>query len=456
MKSLSMTAILLALAVPVPLMADTGWVVNKDQNKVSIFDTGTTTNVTGSPLTVGLNPVDLALPTGYQKIYIVNNAGNSVSVVSTASPQVLSTLVSSSTYGAFLEPTGIAFAWSSTVSPTLAVIDRKNLATVGGTLRFIDPSTDTFADEWDFGTAGFDPTDIKFTASNSAFWITGKGTDRVWRIVFLDNGPPFTLAPSISSISHASIGEPQRIAVGGTKIYIANAGTTSVTILDYNGVVLGSTDVGAPQKDIALISGKVYVTTTADVVKVLDASSPYSVLDTVSGFGSTLTGLGQASDGYLYVGTATGSQTIFRVKVSASPPVILDSFDLSGRQPFEFLFYGSSSSGETGGGGGGGGGGCYVATAIYGAPSREVAALKTFRDSFVVHHPLGRAFLSVYEQAGPKLARSVVTASPVSGLAVLFVKPLAILSPLSSAGKFFLILVLTALIVGRLRLVLNR
>ena len=61
---------------------------------------------------------------------------------------------------------------------------------------------------------------------------------------------------------------------------------------------------------------------------------------------------------------------------------------------------------------GGKSGGCFVATAVYGSPmAKEVAALRSYRDTVLVSSPFGTALVRLYEIVGPRLA-SVISPHP--------------------------------------------
>jgi hypothetical protein len=67
--------------------------------------------------------------------------------------------------------------------------------------------------------------------------------------------------------------------------------------------------------------------------------------------------------------------------------------------------FSASAGGSVITGDGGGGGGCFIATAAYGSPmARDVRALNTVRDQYLLRNSLGRAFVSLYYRHGPKLA----------------------------------------------------
>jgi uncharacterized repeat protein (TIGR02543 family) len=65
---------------------------------------------------------------------------------------------------------------------------------------------------------------------------------------------------------------------------------------------------------------------------------------------------------------------------------------------------------QTSGGGGGDNGGeakskCFIATACFGTPlAKEVRILRDFRDKVLIGTPIGKAFVGLYEEFGPKMA----------------------------------------------------
>jgi hypothetical protein len=53
------------------------------------------------------------------------------------------------------------------------------------------------------------------------------------------------------------------------------------------------------------------------------------------------------------------------------------------------------------------GGGCFIAEAAVGADSSAVSSLRTFRDTFLIEHRLGKRFISLYERFSPSFARAI-------------------------------------------------
>ncbi len=53
------------------------------------------------------------------------------------------------------------------------------------------------------------------------------------------------------------------------------------------------------------------------------------------------------------------------------------------------------------------GGGCFIAEAAVGADSSAVSSLRTFRDTFLIEHRLGKRFISLYERFSPSFAQAI-------------------------------------------------
>lgn len=74
---------------------------------------------------------------------------------------------------------------------------------------------------------------------------------------------------------------------------------------------------------------------------------------------------------------------------------------------------------------GGSDGSCFVATASYGDGHHpDVACLRNWRDTVLVTHPLGRAFIAFYWRVGPKLARFVDADRPSGSIGRRLISPI--------------------------------
>ncbi|NPV05479.1 MAG: hypothetical protein HPY67_12190 [Syntrophaceae bacterium] len=87
----------------------------------------------------------------------------------------------------------------------------------------------------------------------------------------------------------------------------------------------------------------------------------------------------------------------------------------------------------TGSGGGGGGGGCFIATAAFGsAIEPRVAALREFRDVYLLPSTSGRAFVELYRVLSPPLADRIASDEGLRAAVR------AVLAPVADAGDALL------------------
>lgn len=79
------------------------------------------------------------------------------------------------------------------------------------------------------------------------------------------------------------------------------------------------------------------------------------------------------------------------------------------------------------GGGPSAGAGCFIATAAYGSPLHaHVAALRRFRDRYLLTHPPGRALVTTYYRVSPPLAAYIATRPGARALARAILAPLVL------------------------------
>ena len=71
---------------------------------------------------------------------------------------------------------------------------------------------------------------------------------------------------------------------------------------------------------------------------------------------------------------------------------------------------------------------CFVATVCAGIHSWEVMVLSNFRDDFLIHSPVGKRFIQLYEEVGPRLAQTLYERPRLArAIRRLLIKPLATL-----------------------------
>jgi len=381
-------------------VADLGWVTNSGGTSVVIFDTSGNIEDSGSPITVGTAPIDIASDqadiASPGKIYVVNSGSASISVINAPSRVVVKTLSGTSgtgLFGSLVNPTGIARGFpvaGADVGPTLAVVDKKFTIHGKSTIRFIDPAIDAVVDEFADDSATANYVDVVYT-NNGRFWITDDGDNGVV-VVRLNgqSGPPFpflgdrlifTGPTEFADFIYDDAGagtflvNPQRLATNGTdRVVVADSGSDTLTIIDANYpadgevpalpfVIVANVDLGlaggATCIDVVVVDNgsvrKAYVTTTdpaKDVVVVdLTTNTVTLSLDLPEPAG----GIGKTPDGKrVYVGTTAGAgtQEIFEIETTGDTVVTM-FIPSTIAAPFGFQFTGVNFTGGFGGGGGG-------------------------------------------------------------------------------------------------------
>jgi hypothetical protein len=79
--------------------------------------------------------------------------------------------------------------------------------------------------------------------------------------------------------------------------------------------------------------------------------------------------------------------------------------------------------------GGGGSGGCFIATAAYGLPeAHAIHTLRTFRDSYLMSHPIGRTWVVCYYRYSPPIARFIADSPAMRRTVRIALHPLVMLT----------------------------
>ena len=156
------------------------YVANRATNTVSVIATATNT-VVGSPITVGTNPVGVAVTPDGSKVYVANFGSNTVSVIDTATNTVVGSPI---TVGS--NPEGVAV----TPDGSKVYVANQN----GGTVSVIATATNTVVGSpiTDFGA----PVGVAVTPDGSKVYVANHGFNTVSVIATATNtvvGSPITV-----------------------------------------------------------------------------------------------------------------------------------------------------------------------------------------------------------------------------------------------------------------------
>lgn len=395
----------LLLVLGLNVFADEAYVTNRGGSSVTVIDTGTLTEVAGSPVTVGSGPVDIAADrpatSGPVQLYVANRGSNSVSVLRSNPLSVTSEITGDSVFGYFDVPSGITRMLTGAGAPMIAVVDRQVTAWPGlpsgrSTVRFIDPATNTVVDQLREYSITAQFNDVVFTSDpstgNRRLWVSDEGDDgiTVLKLNAAASTPPFYYSKTIDYASVVEFADfvtdqaaspvylvnPVRLATNGTDRVVSVSSTNVVvTILDANYATAGGTSgepgavvatvtlpgvfpAGTGCNDVRIVGGFAYATTTAangvaqNLFRIDLATQTVTGLAIVAG-SATAGGLGVTSDNStLLVGEGASAGTNL-TRVNITPPAtfaVLGATSFAG-MAFPFGFH-SAPPGTSAGGGG--------------------------------------------------------------------------------------------------------
>lgn len=325
-KASGITALVLLMLVSIAGASPFAYITNEDSKSVSIIDLSTN-RVTAS-ISVGSDPMGVAVSSGGARVYVGNANSNSISVIDTATNAAIATMPVGSS------PEGIA------VSPDEKILYVANH--LSNTVSFLDTSTNSVKATVN---AGKSPAGLAVSPDGKKVYVTNKGDNTV---SVIDVG---TKAISVTVPVGSS---PEGVAVSpdGKRVYVVNSGGGSVSIIDATGNrVLAVVPVGKLPMGVAVAPDgkKVYVTNN-DVY-----FSTVSVIDTINNtvtatipVGSDPMGISFAPDGkkvYVAVHSSnsvsiidTVSNTITATVLVGSGPCAFGQFTGNVSQPLVYPF----------------------------------------------------------------------------------------------------------------------
>lgn len=335
------------------LAQETIVVANSGSSSATVLSYGTPPTFVKS-LGTGSTPNDIAV-CGNQFL-TCNQGSNNLSIFDATTNELKFTVGSTFTFGGFASPSAVE-NWQF-YNGYAVVIDSKGINTglpSSGTLRFINTADGTSIDEFrDTFSTSSQYFDVK-VSGNKRVWVSDRTQNRVVCYRFdAFAGPPFGMGTQtvyegvlefVDSVTHATIANPGKIAVSGTRVFVTNGNSNFVTVLNSeypanapSTSVIGTVDVGAPQTDIAVKSGKVYVAIGSDI-KVIDANN-LTVGSTFTTGGIAIGSLGtSSSNSYLWAGTSFGAPTQQVYQFNTTNGLIVSTYSTDISAPSGFAFF---------------------------------------------------------------------------------------------------------------------
>lgn len=225
-------AAFLALAAPA-LAARTAYVTNEGGETVSVIDTATN-QVIGAPIKVGNGPREVAITPDGTRAYVTNRVSNDVYVIDTRTNQVLGPpiKVGADPIALAITPDGTHAYVANRVSETVSVIDTATNQLVGAPIK-----------------VGGDARGIAITPDGAHAYVTDEADGTV---VVIDTRTNQVVGAQIK------VGDnPRNITISpdGSRAYVANQQSDTVSVIDtHTNQVLGAPiGVGAAPFGVAIV-----------------------------------------------------------------------------------------------------------------------------------------------------------------------------------------------------------
>jgi YVTN family beta-propeller protein len=274
-KVLGITALVLLMLVSIAGAVPFAYITNGDSNSISVIDT--VTNKVTATISVGSNPMGVAISQDGAKAYVGNANSNDVSVIDTATNTITATVpVGSSPQGIAVSPNGKNVYTANHISNTVSLFDT--------TTNNVKATV----------SVGKNPAGVAVSADGKKIYVTNEGDNTV---SILDT---VTRAVTVT----VPVGnEPKGVAVSpdGTRVYVVNSGSGSVSIIDTaTNKVIDTVTVGRAPRGIAVNphGTKVYVTNSDEyfnTISVIDTAT--NTVTTSIPVGSNPMGIAVTPDG---------------------------------------------------------------------------------------------------------------------------------------------------------------
>ena len=242
---------LLLLTTPAAQATPFAYITNNGSNTVSVLDTAS--NTVTAAVTVGANPVGVAVNPAGTRVYVANQSANTVSVLDTASNTVTATVaVGTFPEGVAVDPAGTRVYVTNYSSNTVSVLDAASNTVTAAV------------------AVGTNPVGVAVDPAGTRVYVTNYSSNTVSVLDTASN--TVTAAVTVGT-------NPVGVAVNpaGTRVYVANQSGNTVSVLDtVSNTVIATVAVGTFPVGVAInpAGTRVYVTNYI--------SNNVSALDTVS------------------------------------------------------------------------------------------------------------------------------------------------------------------------------
>lgn len=249
------------------IIGNRAYVANQGTNTVSVLD-ATTGAAVGSPIVVGSAPTGVAASPDGSKVYVTNRTSGSVSVIRTSDNKVVNTI----TVGT--QPESVTFSTDGTWA-YVTNYGSKSVSVIDTTLA--TPKVITT-----ISNVGTNPRGIAYvqTANGPRVYVANSGAGTVSVINASTNQLIDTKPSTALTVDPISVGSaPQQIAVSpdGTRIYVTNQSSNSVSVINTatNALDGAAIAVGSKPAGIALSAdgSTLYVANGDDSVSVVDTKT---------------------------------------------------------------------------------------------------------------------------------------------------------------------------------------
>ena len=241
---LAIAAALMLILGAAPSLAQYAYIPNAADGTVSVI--ATATNQVVGLITVGNNPIGSAVIPDGSKVYVANLNSNTVSVIATASNTVISNItVGSSPEGVAVTPDGSTVYVTNNFDGTVSVI-----ATASNTV------TDTI-------TVGADPRGVAMNPDGSKVYVANLGSNTVSVIATASNAVT-------ASITGFNVPDDVAVTPDGSTVYVTNNGSNRVTVIDAkSNSITTSIVVGQSPTGVAVTpdGSMVYVASTGTIME---------------------------------------------------------------------------------------------------------------------------------------------------------------------------------------------